>query len=180
MTINGETVVNADTLVEKIERGGRTLDAYENSAPIAMPGDPCDGQSHVVLDSEARSRAGCMADGKFLAEVRPHNGRFAWPLQVGKKWRAPARWVDHVVRPDWSGDYWTDFEVLAYEEVAVPAGRFMAFKVAHTGSPSNDRYETLWYSPQVGAFVKILWGRTEENGYGPLDGSWELVRVEFN
>ena len=180
LIVNGETVAMTDTLVRKIERDGRTLDVYEHSAPVTLPGDPCDGESHAVLDAETRSWAGCMSDGKFLAEVQPHTGRFAWPLQVGKKGRAPARWVDHAVQPDWSGEYWTDFEVLAYEEVTVPAGRFMAFKVANTGSPSNDFYETIWYSPQVGSFVKILWGRTEENGYGPLEGSWELVNVEFN
>ena len=84
-----------------------------------------------------------------------------------------------MVQPDWSGGYWSDFEVLAYEEVAVPAGRYMAFKVAKTGSTSIDHYETIWYAPDLGAAVKTLWGRTAENGYGPLNGVWELVSVEF-
>ena len=180
LTINGETVVNTDTLVEKIDRGGRTLDVYENSAaPIVYPGDPCDGQTHVVLDSETRSWAGCMADGKFLAQVQPHNGRFAWPLEVGNKWRTTQRWVDHVVHPSWSGEYSTDFEVLAYEEVEVPAGRFMAFKVGTTKTPGDDGYENIWYAPDVGSFVKIMWGRTKDTGYGRLEGLWELVSVDI-
>ena len=180
LTLNGESVVMTDTLVQKIERDGRMLDVYEQSAPVAEPGGPCDGRTHIVLDAETRSWAGCMAGGKFLAEAQPHNGRFAWPLQVGKKWRATPRWVDHVVRPDWSGQYWTDFEVVAYEEVTVPAGRFMAFKVEATGSSSGDTSEVIWYSPDVGAFVKGMWGRTAQNGYGPLEGAWELVSVEYN
>ena len=179
LTINGEKSVSTDTLVEKIERGGRMLDVYENSAPIVMPGDPCDGQSHVVLDSETLNWAGCMRDGKFLAQVQPHNGRFAWPLEVGNKWRTTQRWLDHVVHPSWSGEYSTDFEVLAYEEVEVPAGRFMAFKVATTKTPGDDGYETLWYSPDLGFLVKIMWGRTKDTGYGRLEGLWELVSADI-
>lgn len=179
LTLNGESSPLTDTLVQKIERDGRTLDVYEQSAPVAEPGGPCDGRTHIVLDAETRSWAGCMADGKFLAEVRPHNGRFAWPLQVGKKWRAEPHWVDHVVQPDWSGPFWADYEVVAYEEVNVPAGRFMAFKVEQTASASGDNYEVTWYAPDLGAFVKGAWGRTEQNGYGPLEGSWEVVRAEF-
>ena len=180
LTVNGESSVMTDTLVQKIERDGRTLDVYEQSAPVAEPGGACNGRTHIVLDAETRSWAGCMADGKFLAEVRPHNGRFSWPLQVGKKWRAEPRWVDHVVQPDWSGQYWTEFEVVAYEEVRVPAGNFMAFKVEATASSSGDSYEVIWYAPDVGAFVKGSWGRMENSGYGPLEGAWELVSVEFN
>ena len=180
LTVNGESSVMTDTLVQKIERDGRTLDVYEQSAPVAEPGGPCDGRTHLVLDAETRNWAGCAADGKFLAEVRPHNGRFAWPLQVGKKWRAEPRWVDHVVQPDWSGQYWTDFEVVAYEEVSVPAGTFMAFKVEATASSSGDNYEITWYAPEVGAYVKGAWGRTAQSGYGALDGAWEVVSIEIN
>lgn len=180
LTIDGESAVVTDTLVQKLERDGRTLDVYEHSTPVAQPGSPCDGETHVVVDSETFGWAGCMADGKFLAEDQPHNGRFAWPLHVGKKWRAQSRWVDHVVQPDWSGKYWADFEVQAYEEVTVPAGQYMAFKVANVGSTSNDYYETIWYSPDLGATVKILFGREAQNGYGPLEGVWELVSVELN
>ena len=179
LTINGEKSVSTDTLVEKIERGGRMLDVYENSAPIVMPGDPCDGQSHVVLDSETLNWAGCMLDGKFLAQVQPHNGRFAWPLEVGNEWRTTQRWLDHVVHPSWSGEYSTDFEVLAYEEVEVPAGRFMAFKVGTTKTPGDDGYETLWYAPDLGFLVKIMWGRTKDTGYGRLEGVWELVSADI-
>ena len=179
LTVNGETRINTDTMVQKIERDGRTLDVYEHSAASSDPGGACDGETHVLWDSQTQNWAGCMADGEVLGESQPYTARFEWPLQVGNTWRTQPRWVDHVLHPDWSGEYWAEYEVLAYEEVSVPAGRYMAFKVGTTGTEYNDWHETTWYSPQVGAVVKAAWGRTEDNGYGPLEGSWELLSVEF-
>lgn len=179
LTLNGETRVNTDTMVEKIERDGRILDVYEHSAAFLDPGGPCNGETHVVLDAKTQNWAGCMTNGAMLAESKPYTARLEWPLQVGNQWRAEARFEDHVLRPQWSGTYWNDYEVLAYEEVTVPAGRYMAFKVGVTKAQFNHWHETTWYSPEVGAIVKAAWGRTRSNGYGPLEGSWELVSAEF-
>ena len=179
LTVNGETIVNTDTMIEKIERDGRTLDVYEHSAVFPDPGGACAGETHALWDSKTQNWAGCMANGEILGESQPYTARLEWPLQVGKTWRRQPRWVDHVLHPEWSGEYWADYEVLAYEEVTVPAGRYMAFKVGTTRTQHDDWYETTWYSPQLGAVVKGAWGRTEDNGYGPVEGSWELVSVEF-
>ena len=59
-----------------------------------------------------------------------------------------------MLHPDWSGGYWVDYEVLAYEEVTVPAGRYMALMIGTTQTQHDDWYETNWYSPQLGAVVK--------------------------
>ena len=178
LTVNGETVENTDTMVDKIERDGRTLDVYEHSGGIPDPVGACAGETHALWDSKTQNWAGCMANGEFLGESKPYTARFEWPLQVGKKWRTQPHWVDHVLHPEWSGEYWADYEVLGYEEVTVPAGRFMAFKVGTTQTQSGDWYETTWYSPQLGAVVKSAWGRKLDIGYGPLEGSWELVSVD--
>lgn len=179
LTVNGETSVLTDTLVQKTERDGRTLDVYEQSAVYSDPTGPCDGQTHVLLDAKTQNWAGCMADDAILAESKPYTARLAWPLQVGNQWRATARFEDHVLRPHWSGTYWIDYEVLAYEEVTVPAGRYMAFKVGATKTQFNNWHETTWYSPEAGAIVKAAWGRKTNNGYGPFEGSWELVSAEL-
>ena len=179
LTVNGDTTVSTDTMVQKIERDGRILDVYEHATPSSDPGGACDGETHVLWDSQTQNWAGCMANGEILGENKPYAARFEWPLQVGNRWRSQPRWEDRVLHPDWSGEYWSDYEVLAYEEVTVPAGRYMAFKVGTIRTQHDDWYEVSWYSPQVGAVVKAEWGRTEDNGYGPLEGSWELVRAEF-
>ena len=178
LTINGETQRVTDTIVEKVDRDGRTLDLIEHSIAQSNPGFPCDGATHQLWDAATHNWVGCLSEGAMLAENQPHAGRYAWPLQVGNKWRWKPRWVDHVMHPDWSGSYWADYEVLAHEEVTVPAGTFMAFKVATTGTHHDDWHETNWYAPKAGITVKGVWGRTDKNGYGAMAGQWELVSIE--
>ncbi len=178
-TINGETVRVSDTLVEKIERDGRILDLVEHSQPIRDPGAACDGETHALWDAKTSNWVACLADGEMLAGVEPHAARFAWPLQVGNKWRWSERWVDRVLHPEWSGTYWNEHEVLAYEEVTVPAGTFMAFKVATTRVQDDTWYETNWYAPEPAVNIKAEWGRTDKNGYGRMEGMWELVSIEY-
>ena len=178
-TINGETVRVSDTLVEKIERDGRILDMVEHSQPIRDPGSACDGETHALWDAKTSNWVGCLADGEMLAGNEPHAARYAWPLQVGNKWTWKPRWVDRVLHPEWSGSYWSEYEVLAYEEVTVPAGTFMAFRVATTRVQDDAWYETNWYAPEPAVNVKSVWGRTDKNGYGPMEGMWELISIEY-
>lgn len=87
-----------------------------------------------------------------------------WPLEVGKKWSVNADWT----RPDGvTGNTKQDAEVVAYEEVAVPAGKFMAFKIEQRGWFQNSRpsrgkqNDTYWYAPDAKADVKHV----RDDGY---------------
>ena len=81
----------------------------------------------------------------------------AWPLSVGKKWVYDGRWrrADGV-----TGTTQQDVEVVAYEEVAVPAGKFMAFKIEHRGfyrnanGASGKQLDTYWYAPEARCDVR--------------------------
>ena len=80
-----------------------------------------------------------------------------WPLDNGKKWLFDGDWP----RPDGvTGNTKQDAEVVAYEEVSTPTGKFMAYKIEHRGfyKSSNGRNgkqnDTYWYSPEVSADVK--------------------------
>ncbi|MCB1962667.1 MAG: hypothetical protein KDF24_05815 [Rhodocyclaceae bacterium] len=91
-----------------------------------------------------------------------------WPLQVGAEWEFEADWT----RPDGvSGNTRQDVEVVAYEEVSVPAGTFMAFRIEHKGWYRNSRggsgkqHDTYWYAPEVKADVR----RTRNDGYNYWD-----------
>ena len=53
-----------------------------------------------------------------------------WPLEVGKKWAYDEDWTR---RDGVTGNTQQDAQVVAYEEVTVPAGKFMAFKIEHQG-----------------------------------------------
>lgn len=82
-----------------------------------------------------------------------------WPLEVGKKWAYEEDWTraDGV-----TGNTQQDAAVVAYEEVSVPAGKFMAFKIEHRGWYQNSRgrnghqNDTFWYAPDVTADVKHI------------------------
>jgi hypothetical protein len=80
-----------------------------------------------------------------------------WPLAVGKKWSVDAE----RVRPDGiTAKVKQEAEVVAYEEVTVAAGKYMAFKIVHRGSYQNSRNssgelnDTYWYAPGAKADVK--------------------------
>ena len=70
-------------------------------------------------------------------------------LAVGKRWRSA------FVNTDPSGKRtanFYDFKVLAFEEISVPAGRFMAYKVERVGEArADDKYVVLtgmsWIDP---------------------------------
>ena len=83
-----------------------------------------------------------------------------WPLTVGKQWSID---LDYVL-PDNSttGNLKQDARVVAYEEVTVPAGKFMAFKIeqdgfARTSTGLQGRVvDTFWYAPVARSDVKHI------------------------
>lgn len=85
-----------------------------------------------------------------------------WPLEVGKKWAAEWDWTNPNGN---AGITKQDVEVVAYEEVTVPAGKFMAFKIEHRGWYTNTTSrggrgkmnETFWYAPDAKADVKYTY-----------------------
>lgn len=87
-----------------------------------------------------------------------------WPLEVGKKWGYDEDWTR---RDGVTGNTQQDAQVVAYEEVTVPAGKFMAFKIEHRGwyrtsRGSNGRQDdTYWYAPDAKADVKHI----RDDGY---------------
>ncbi len=80
-----------------------------------------------------------------------------WPLEVGKRWSHDSNFkrADGV-----TGNNRQDARVVVHEEVVVPAGRFMAFKIEYDGfiRLSNGFHgrmtDTYWYAPEARADVK--------------------------
>lgn len=177
-TINGETYEITATIAEKRQHKRRTMDLHVFSEPYRDPGAPCNGANNALEDVATASFAACLKDGELLAANSPHDGRFKWPLQVGNTWRSRFQFIDRVLHPDWSGPSWQRFAVLAWEEVTVPAGTFMAYKVARTDAnwdTVKDEDYVIWYAPEPGLVVKLINTRSPENGYGASEQGWELV-----
>jgi hypothetical protein len=99
-------------------------------------------------------------DGSYKSSAKPWRD---WPLEVGKKWTMNADWTTSEGR---SGNTRQDAEVVAYEEVNVPAGKFMAFKIEQRGwytvrAGRGKQNDTYWYSPEALADVKHI----RDDGY---------------
>ena len=110
-------------------------------------------------------------DGKFVA--------LAFPLEVGKTWTNEYKWK----RSDSGTTYFdSPVKVEGWEEVQVPAGKFRALKVVHSGYYSSQTTssswkgrtaETMWYSPEIRKFVKYLFD--DQGGDKVL---YELIEYE--
>ena len=181
-TVNGETYELAYTIAERQEYKGNTVSFQTLSTPVRDPGGPCDGANNVLEDVATLSYVACLKDGKLLSALSPNDGRFKWPLQVGNSWRGRYQYIDKVLHPDWSGPGWQEFAVVAWEEVTVPSGTFMAYKVARTKGDWDTAKEEeyiIWYAPESQMIVKVIFTRSPKNGYGASDQSWELVSYDL-
>ncbi|MDM0109978.1 caspase family protein [Variovorax sp. J22R24] len=100
-------------------------------------------------------------------------------LEVGKKWRS----AFEIVLPD--GGKWHSFwdsRAVGLEEIAVPAGRFMAFKVERaglavrvSGQGFSQRGGTLWIDPKTMYVVRNDMWFTDGAGRRTLDETTSLV-----
>jgi hypothetical protein len=108
-----------------------------------------DGTTHYPLDA-------WFTDDGLSASPKPWR---VWPLAVGKTWMVDS----DRLRPDGIlVNVRQDVTVVAYEEITVPAGTFMAFKIVHRGWYRNSRHshgelnDTYWYAPVAKADVKHI------------------------
>lgn len=126
--------------------------------------------NRTTLEEGKRSRTVAKVDGTLMFSDGTSNTQISqafigepnskpwrvWPLEVGTKWAYDGDWV----RADgMRGNTKQDAEVVAYEEVTVPAEKFMAFKINYRGFYWNSRsngkqHDTYWYAPDANADVK--------------------------
>lgn len=130
------------------------------------------GQADMVLfDKETRSWVANLVEAMPRLAAFPHQGEFAWPLWVGKRWTHHYTYWDSQ-RPSPSGRQSRPQESVwlaeAFERVDVPAGTFEAFRIKGTTSAGAKvaTVRTLWYAPAVALVVKYLIERTSDNLYG--------------
>lgn len=88
-----------------------------------------------------------------------------WPLKVGKTWKYESEWKNSEGTAMITSQ---EVKVVSYEEVAVLAGRFMAYKIEHIGTFTNTERgsgkmnDTYWYAPSLKTNIKHV----QDDGYG--------------
>lgn len=118
-------------------------------------------------------------DGAWVALMRGNtplisfNPPVNWnyPLEVGKTWTTSGSFMVHANKR--IVPFKSTVKVEAYEDVAVPAGTFKAYRVHTTDTLGNDN--TDWLSPQLGIFIKRHLVRTAKSAQGPGTRDRELV-----
>ena len=94
-----------------------------------------------------------------------------WPLEVGKSWTREQRMTIHAAKA--TVPYSVTQKVEAYEDVMVPAGTFKTFKVSTVTSLGDE--SLVWYSPELGIFVKQSLKRTAKSRQGAGTREIELL-----
>ena len=174
-TLNGDVQRHTHTIVEEREVNGRVVHVASKSPPSSDPGGACDGANGDMFDAVTHNWMACLKDGEILGSLSPHSGQFEWPLEVGKSWRFQRTWTDNV-NPQGSGPGWEEFTVVAWEEVTVPAGAFMAYKVVRTKTSwqtQSEENSIIWYAPEFGGSVRGMFAYY--TGAGLVEGMWEMV-----
>lgn len=87
---------------------------------------------------------------------------YEWPLEVGKSWTHEQRVTIHAKNA--TIPYSSTLKVEAYEDVTVPAGTFKAFKVSSVTTLGDENL--VWFSPELGIFVKQSLKRTAKSRQG--------------
>lgn len=115
------------------------------------------------------------ADKPVVTWDPPDGGHgFRFPLTVGKTWDESARMTmpNGKVLP-----HENSCRVEGREEVTVPAGTFMTFKVRCTSPRGLEM--TSWYAPDPGLIVKQIQKRSENNPFGGAGSREEqIVSIE--
>jgi hypothetical protein len=97
-----------------------------------------------------------------LATFYPESGLLRFPLQVGGKHAVEFEMVFGPQR-NWRSKHERTVEVVGWEEITVPAGKFRALKIVAGGSfqrldttMAGSVTWTYWYAPEVKRWVKIM------------------------
>ena len=94
-----------------------------------------------------------------------------WPIEVGKSWTRAQRVTNHGTKQTTS--YELTQKVEAYEDVTVPAGTFKTFRISTVSTLGDE--SMVWFSPNLGIFVKQVNKRTEKHAQGVGTQTSELV-----
>jgi hypothetical protein len=136
------------------------------------------GKSHVTFENPESTIVaqpdgpwvGIFRSGKPMLTYDPPAG-YDFPLTVGKTFTKTYRVTNHATQEVSNLTVKTDIQAL--EDVVVPAGTFRAFRVKTSDTLGNEN--TVWFSPELGIFVKQLNRRTERHAQGVGTREVELI-----
>lgn len=143
-----------------------------NGRPVATYGTT---RSSLLINPETGAFVAVLAaDGKQLLSWRPEWG-FDFPLFVSKQWQRSYQYTVHTSNRTITYD--VNCKVESYEDVAVRAGVFRAFKIVCSNTIGTE--EAFWFSPELGLSVKLNQTRSASSPFGAGTRDVELVSQDF-
>ena len=146
--------------VEPTTWEGRPAYAFKNPVQVTVQGE------WAELFAQLNPR------GEVVARYDPPIG-WQWPLEVGKTWT-----VEHVATlpsRNLKVPFKATWKIAAYEEVSVPAGKFMAWRLEY--SDTLGEAQTIWSVPEtMGAFAKRSYTRSAAHAQGAGTLVLEMTR----
>ena len=109
---------------------------------------------------------------KAIVTYKPVEERYRFPMRPGDKWVTSWRSFDHRKRSETSGG--GIVQVVGFEMLDLPAGRFRAMKVRLPSAPGMPAgmIHHVWFAPELGVTVK------EQIGNGSMNWTQILERIE--
>ena len=121
-----------------------------------------DGVPHYVLKSGAteifyrksdRASSRETVNGVIVSKYTPSRLLYKWPMSLGQSWEQTLS--EERPRDRQKSERVDTVTVEGEETVTVPAGTFKTFKIVCRNKKTGTiRYE-MWYSPEVGQWVKL-------------------------
>jgi hypothetical protein len=116
-------------------------------------------ESTLLLDPASTRFIAYLKGTTPLQIFDPYMG-WDYPLWVGKSWSQVYKFI--FPKQTFTSD--TQWKVEAFEDIKVPAGIFKAFRVTYSDTWNN---QIMWWSPELGIWVKTKFERNEKHGLGP-------------
>jgi hypothetical protein len=126
-------------------------------------------ETTIVAQPEG-SWVGFFRDGKPVLTYDPPAG-YDFPLTVGKTFTKTYRLTNHATQQVSTSVVTTQIEAL--EDIVVRAGTFKAFRVKTSDTLGNENM--VWFSPELGIFVKQMNRRTDKHAQGVGTRDVELI-----
>ena len=111
-----------------------------------------------------------------MAEFKPYLPAIKYPLKLGKTWKENyTGYVKGEQYPNWQSTF--KAKVAAYEEIIVPYGIYMAYRIDfedhwRIGNYSGVNKGSYWFSPD------LKWVLKNDNKGDPR-WSYELINVQL-
>jgi hypothetical protein len=82
--------------------------------------------------------------------------QYQWPLRVGNRWTQAVAMEDSTGRRE---SVHARFDVVGYETLTVPAGTFLAYRIAL--AMNGRRVSETWYAPEIGYVLRQVVYRSD-------------------